>query len=289
MKREEIEKFQLAQLNLLRWFDKKCRSLNLRYYLAYGSLLGAVRHGKSIPWDADIDVIMHRREYEAFKEYMISNPDEKVFYDHYLTDPKLYSPHAILRINGTRVIYNERHEEKYEALYNGVFIDIFPLDEFPDDKVHQERIRKKLVRADHFLTVRMGNYVENDSKIKALCKKIASKVLKCFPLIMINRYRDQLIQSFNGKNTKNVSTMVDVRAFYKLVFPKDMFDEPSEIMFSGFSFMAPCDPIKFLEIRYGEYLKLPPDNERWRYLDDVIVDVDYGNIDNFEEYLELKR
>ena len=64
MKLLSIEEVKKVELNLLLDFDKYCKQNNLRYYLCYGTLIGAVRHKGFIPWDDDIDVIMPREDYE---------------------------------------------------------------------------------------------------------------------------------------------------------------------------------------------------------------------------------
>ena len=62
MDRAYIRKYQMAQLRILEYFDAVCRENRLTYFLVFGTLLGAVRHGGFIPWDADIDVAMYRED-----------------------------------------------------------------------------------------------------------------------------------------------------------------------------------------------------------------------------------
>lgn len=67
---ETIEEVQKIELGILEYLDRVCRDNNLRYYLAYGTLLGAVRHQGFIPWDDDIDVWMPRGIMINFRNYL---------------------------------------------------------------------------------------------------------------------------------------------------------------------------------------------------------------------------
>ena len=69
MESHEIKKYQQFQLRLLERTDRICQELGIRYYMIGGTLLGAVRHGGFIPWDADIDIAMRRADYERFRQY----------------------------------------------------------------------------------------------------------------------------------------------------------------------------------------------------------------------------
>ena len=76
---EELKKTQAIALDLLVKFDKVCKKENLRYYLAYGTLLGAVRHKGFIPWDDDLDVVMMRDDFERFCSIYEDSPEYKLF------------------------------------------------------------------------------------------------------------------------------------------------------------------------------------------------------------------
>lgn len=72
MQELSLEKQKLLMLEILLDFDKVCRNNGIRYSLAYGTLLGAVRHQGFIPWDDDIDVIVFRADYEKLIQILNS-------------------------------------------------------------------------------------------------------------------------------------------------------------------------------------------------------------------------
>ena len=82
----KIEDIQEVSLNILKQITSVCEREGFRYTLAYGTLIGAVRHKGFIPWDDDIDIQMPRPDYERFLKYMINNPilNLKVFNHKYV-------------------------------------------------------------------------------------------------------------------------------------------------------------------------------------------------------------
>ena len=116
-------------LSLLDKFVAVCEQYHLQYYLAAGSVLGAVRHKGLIPWDDDIDVYMPRADYEKLQTI----PDEVWGEDMRLATwrkTKNYTYDFLkLELTNTTVI------ERYHPLYvGGVFLDVFPVDVYPSDK-----------------------------------------------------------------------------------------------------------------------------------------------------------
>ena len=77
-KNKYLKELQEYELDILKYFDKICKDNNLEYFLAYGSLIGAMRHKGFIPWDDDIDIQMPRPDYNRFIEIY----DNKVYSHH---------------------------------------------------------------------------------------------------------------------------------------------------------------------------------------------------------------
>lgn len=77
MKQLTKEELQGSQLGILSYIDKICKENNIKYFIHYGSMLGAVRHKGFIPWDDDIDIGMYREDYERLKAAVINDRNER--------------------------------------------------------------------------------------------------------------------------------------------------------------------------------------------------------------------
>ncbi len=278
MNRQDVRKFQHAQLELLKRFDKLTQKLGLDYYLVFGTLLGAVRQNGFIPWDADIDVAMHREHYERLREYFQTQPEEDLFYEHYLSEPNHISPHALLKIKGTKVYYHIEKSSRYPLKHDGIFIDIFPIDSVDANEKKQFRQADRILRLKRLVTLKAApTYAEKTSKWKRICKSAVSIILSPISFRALNRAADKTMQRYDNQTASEyVAILTDPHIFTKQRFPRSCFSKPIRVVFEGTEFSAPSDPDLFLRIRYGDYMTLPPEDQRWGYVDTVIDWVDYG-------------
>ncbi len=151
---EAVNELQQAEFNILKEFVQICAKLELTYYMVCGSALGAVKYQGFIPWDDDIDVALPRKDYERFLEAAPSLLPEWCFVQNYRTDKHFHLYGTKLR--DSRTTYIEAPCRKMD-IHQGVFIDVFPLDEQYADpgmkKVYQ-KLRKKtddirIIRLDY--------------------------------------------------------------------------------------------------------------------------------------------
>ena len=126
---KEMKKVWAVELDLLSEFQRVCKLHDLKYSVCGGTLLGAIRHKGFIPWDDDIDVMMMRDEYEKLCK-LADEFKHPYFFQTEETDPGSLRGHAQLRNSETTGIL--KRELKFKRPFNqGVFIDIFPLDNCP--------------------------------------------------------------------------------------------------------------------------------------------------------------
>ena len=153
----EMKKVWAVQLDLLNEFARVCKKYDIRYYAAYGTLLGAVRHNGYIPWDDDMDIIIMREDYDRFCSVAPSEFHYPYFF-HALKDAPLGDFPVIARfLNQSTTMFNYWSFQgikecvklglpiNFQRIPN-MYIDIFPAYDVPDDENSFMELEKKLKR-----------------------------------------------------------------------------------------------------------------------------------------------
>lgn len=248
-KRElDVAELKQIQLDILQEVDSFCRKNNITYYLAYGTLLGAVRHGGYIPWDDDIDIIMPRTDYEIFKQtFCDANGDYRV--KDYEIDQKFLYAIGKVEYKKSEVQEYVRHPSKL-----GVNIDVFVLDgiEYDDTKTI-----KKLYWLNNLYWLKQIIPTKERAASKNLVLIIGQILLKLLPLRKIIAKMINLSKyACEYSETEYVCVIIDAIK-NNPIFKKSWF-KPIEIEFEGYKFFAPENYHEILKGWYGDYMKLPP-------------------------------
>ena len=131
---------QRAEFYLLKIFINICDKLKIHYYLVCGSALGAVKYQGFIPWDDDIDVALCRPDYEIFIKKAPEMLSESLFLQNYHSEPAF--PLIYSKLRNSKTTYIESNSSQLK-INHGIFIDIFPLDGYPNNVRTQEKLEKK--------------------------------------------------------------------------------------------------------------------------------------------------
>ena len=138
----EMKKVWAVELDLLNEFMRVCKKHNLRWFADGGTILGTMRHGGFIPWDDDIDVMMMREDYEKLNKIAPTEFKHPYFWATELTDPGLNHGYAQLQNIQTTAILKHHLPKKF-TFHQGIFLDIFPVDNISaDEKVQNEFIKE---------------------------------------------------------------------------------------------------------------------------------------------------
>lgn len=258
----DLRKVQMIELEILQELDRVCKENEITYFLDSGTALGAIRHGGFIPWDDDIDVGMMREDYERFLSIAPEKLNTKYFLQTLNTDPKCPCLFAKIRKNGT--IYQENNKSGMK-MHMGIWIDIFPFDYISSNPEEQKRIISKARRYRNlFMLKKIPHIIKANERATLVfyLKAIIRKVLHCISLIIPDEYYLKNINRIIESQKKNREYVTCLFYGNPVVWKTNHIIPAGKIVFEGKEFMSVKDIDYYLKVQYGDYMKLPPIEER---------------------------
>ena len=260
MKKIELEELKKIQYNILLYIKEICDKYHIKYFIAFGTLLGAVRHKGFIPWDDDIDVVLLREDYERLVEVMKRECHEYYHFCDMRNMERCHGPYAIMEDRRT-CVFHERFDNKLLE-EEGVSVDIFPLDDVPDDIKALKKILKyqKFWKACNNLRISV-KFSEKDTALKKTVKKISKMFVGVIGKEKIYAgFNKILSRKLEGECHLVGELMCDPAL--KSCYRKEIFQETIELKFEKDYFPAPKNYDEFLRRSYGDYMEFPPEEER---------------------------
>lgn len=240
-----------VEIEILDEINRICKKHNINYFLDSGTALGAIRHKGFIPWDDDVDIGMLRNDYEAFISIARAELDEKFFLQDKESEP-LYSKYNA-KVRKRHTVFPEDASAEYSE--RGIFIDIYPFDFCGNS--YKEAIRS--VKKGR-MKLRILRFRQTGECRKGI-KRFIFQFFKLLPEVALESdYKRYCVKNENGKFLTCYSyRMLQTK---DLVFPSKIFEEYRRIEFEDreYSIMSGWDT--YLKIMYGDYMKLPEENER---------------------------
>lgn len=257
---------------LLKEFDRVCRKYHVRYYLICGSLLGAVRHQGLIPWDDDVDVAMTRRDFNKAKKYFrkewgsgkfrFVDYDELgkgVFLD-FMT--RLVYMEQEIPVN----IYRKIRGKGRTDIDNHMPIDIYILDH-ASDNLKKHALQTKIIQGLYGLAMAHRSKIDyeeyrTESKTRQLQIRLLNLTGRFIPLKLIFWCYEK-VRSMN--QNKRCKAYFESNGWIYCIpwrFPKQWFGKGVRLTLDGLSVMCPADYDAFLSMHYGDYMALPPQDQR---------------------------
>lgn len=252
-----IDEIKRIQLDVLLAVDRFCEEHNIKYSLADGSLIGAIRHQGFIPWDDDIDICLLREDYNRFI---------RLFPEVYRDDISLISlerntlwgrPYAKAYHNKTV----EFEFSKNNCPKIGLGIDVFPLDEVPDDRkkwILYNHNRKFLIYLSQIKSLRWN---PKRSFLKNLFVLLTQFFLIPFSFRKLAELSNKYSQVYNGRGYSHLYENC-LGMIIRHPFPKESFRETIDVYFEGNKLKAMKGYDDCLTCFYGDYMKLPPEEQR---------------------------
>ena len=249
-----------------------CTEHGLRYSLAYGTLIGAVRHGGFIPWDDDIDVMMPREDYDR----LIAIWDQAAP-SGFLLETEAVSDdynNNFAKIRKDHTTFLESEESRNRKHHKGIFIDVFPGDRVAPGKLSrtfQFAMFAVCLLFNRGYTSNSGGIVNVGEHILLACvPRKYYRRLSAAAGRLSRRWNDRTDQKWVFANTIQLS-----RVFHS----PELFDQIVPILFNGKTYCAVKDWDAALRLEYGDYMQLPPEEERvWKH-HPILIDFEH----NYEE------
>ena len=226
----DIRPLQLRILEILLVIDKVCREHGLRYYLAAGTMLGAVRHKGFIPWDDDVDIAMPRKDYDMLMQYgreWLPAPYEALFAEN---NPDYPGNFAKVVDSSTTLI-----ERAHHSYVGGIYVDVFPIDGMTSNKLlqHIHFVRYSFYKKIIYLICR-DPYKHGhgpSSWLPLLCRKVFT----------LQGTQAKLLGLQNGilKNDKSI------------------YGTPTDILFEGHLLYGVEQADRYLSQLYEDYMTIP--------------------------------
>ena len=249
MREITFEESKNIMIKTLESIDKCCRENNINYSICWGTMIGAIRHHGFVPWDDDVDIMMHRDDYNRFFN-VYKDPDYKLY-------TPLKNKNCLLLLSR---VYNKNTEvffNYYSKSYFGLWISIFPYDNAPDSDL--EKWEMKRTFWTHLYHLKTMRYLTNESIIRKTIKCLVKLPLLPFSSFWLFSKVEECLTKYNNQKTKNICIWDNGYGFTKFFyFPAELFDGYIDVNFDG----VKCKIIKgydqFLRMYYGDYMQLPP-------------------------------
>ncbi|GAA5088522.1 LicD family protein [Paenalcaligenes hermetiae] len=238
-------------------FHRVCEENDLKYYLIGGSLIGAIRHKGCIPWDDDIDVIMPQKDFEKL---LLLRPHfaEPFELQHRSFTDSLMLP--IARVENKAVIIDEGY---YSGMHTGVFIDVFCFNDTFSSKLLQRMHFK--IAAGARLLLRFKDRTYSKGKYSTYYLKLfelVSRIFLLFPRALLNLLvnKAEKLGQFGGRK----KYLANLHGVWKTkeIAPKSLFHKRKLYEFEGRQYWSIEDADAWLRPIYGDYMQLPPEEDR---------------------------
>jgi LPS biosynthesis protein len=263
-----LREAQLVMLKILKEVDRVCNEHKIPYWIHAGTLLGAVRHGGFIPWDDDLDICMLREDYERFLLVAPISLSKDFFLQNIATDKHITCSWTKVRDRNSKIV-----EEENAQYHQGIFIDIFPFDKLPRSSVHRFLSRtffNKVYKICRSLTKQRSGKKKFKNIILKNIASILNVNMKSAPKIE-EKYRKYAVVQSNRPENFSVSFGVGLR--WNDVFEYDDIFPLTKIQFEDSLFYAPNKYKRYLTISYGDYMKLPKEEDRTTHAKELKVDL----------------
>jgi len=269
----DFKSLQRKELDILLYFDKFCKEHGLRYYLAGGTLIGAVRHHGFIPWDDDIDVHMPRPDYVKLIGLWRHFADTKKYSLCFSTLESNYRHHAYSIADSETTFIEQRNI--YDDINQGIKIDIIPLDGAPKSMIKRSI---QLFWAILYAIYNVQRLPENQGGgvMKVIVKLMLSTVKSPQKRYQIWKKAEKHISQYDFETSPYVKELVAPFRSMRFIYPREKFTEVVMLDFEGYKLPAHFYYKNYLKNVFNNFMELPPEDKRRPKGHIVYINLDEG-------------
>ncbi len=273
---QKVRRLQLAQLEVIRIFKEVCDSEGLTYFMLGGTMLGAVRHKGFIPWDDDVDMGLPRPDYERFLQVVQKYLPQWIWLEAAGKTKKFNRYFARLKTEKAKL----RRMNYSSKCIEYAWIDVFPLDGAPADRVLSEQHEKTILKLRKLFGIANFDVAISlkRAKTRAWYKEAVVQLFRLIPLyrllpkMVIWKLLDKTLKKYNYEEAAVVGNLTG-RHRLKEAFPKEVYGEGRMYDFEGMKLRGPSEPEIYLRQMYGDYLRYPPENKRNDHQTEILMDM----------------
>ena len=272
----DIRDIQIEQIDTLKDIAEVCERHHIRYFLYCGTLLGAVRHKGFIPWDDDVDIAIPLNDYFRFQKIFAEEKGEKYRVTTYHTEP--HHPCLWTQVSRRNSTYITEDDLMFDKDW-GISTDVYPMIGAFDSPVRY-RLQRLLIRT---AVVMVRTDWMRYHKFRYESWKVINYLTYVMPRALRHAIADFVIKAvWPDPETCHMVGTIDAAKF-EAKYPREWWEKTMKGTFEGRQFDIPAEYDNALRRMYGDYMKLPPEDQRIpHHKDNVIFSTE-------KEYREIRR
>lgn len=253
---EEIKELELGVMD---YIHNLCQKENINYSLAYGTLLGAVRHKGYIPWDDDVDISLKRDEYDKLYQAVLRDNDPIYKVASWENDARY--PYSFYRVYDARTVYENNYIENDIDL--GICVDVFPFDYYAD-------VNKEMVKLDTYRRLSVYTLYGIHSKNAGLKNMIRYLLVLVFRLTRVKTWNKKMnLLSMQANDSDSIDYLMENKRT-STKFEKTLLDKVMDSPFEDRTYKIPEASHQILSAIYGDdFMEIPPIEKRVKHDDFV--------------------
>ena len=253
---EEIKELELGVMD---YIHNLCQKENINYSLAYGTLLGAVRHKGYIPWDDDVDISLKRDEYDKLYQAVLRDNDPIYKVASWENDARY--PYSFYRVYDARTVYENNYIENDIDL--GICVDVFPFDYYAD-------VNKEMVKLDTYRRLSVYTLYGIHSKNAGLKNIVRYLLVLVFRLTRVKTWNKKMnLLSMQANDNDFIDYLMENKRT-STKFEKTLLDKVMDSPFEDRTYKIPEASHQILSAIYGDdFMEIPPVEKRVKHDDFV--------------------